>query len=156
MPRRRAPLFCGIERRRDCGSAACVGRHCEERLAHRQTMVTQAAGGESAVSDDAERWQRVQELCDAALERAEQDRGHFLLDACGGDAELRREVDSLLAHAARVNDFLDASTMKAVAQVILCHEMMRDGPSPLFGRQVGAYKVVEYIGAGGMGEVYRA
>src|SRR5262245_44032002 len=155
MPRRRAPLFCGIEHRGDCGGAACVGGHREERLAYRQTVVAQAAGGELAVSDDAERWQRVQELCDLALERAEQDRGHFLFDACGGDAELRREVDSLLAHAAHANDFLGASTMKAVAQVILGHEMMGDGPPPLIGRQVGAYNVAEYIGEGGIGAVYR-
>ena len=68
-----------------------------------------------------------------------------------GDDDLRREVESFLVHAGRADEFLGASTMQAVA-----HAMVRDPRSSLIGRQIGAYEVVEYIGAGGMGEVYRA
>ena len=51
----------------------------------------------------------------------------------------------------RVDEFLDASTMQGVA-----HAIVLDSRSSLIGCQVGAYEVVAHIGAGGMGEVYRA
>jgi eukaryotic-like serine/threonine-protein kinase len=103
------------------------------------------------LSDDLERWRRLQDLCHAALERDAPHRDAFLTAACGGDDELRREVESLLVRADRVDEFLGASTMQAVA-----HAMTLDSRGSLIGRQVGAYEVVECIGAGGMGEVYRA
>ena len=103
------------------------------------------------MSDDPGRWRRVQDLCDAALERDAQHRDAFLAVACEGDDELRREVESLLVHAERVDEFLGASTMQAVA-----HAMVLDSRGSLIGCQLGVYKVVAHIGAGGMAEVYRA
>ena len=78
-------------------------------------------------------------------------RDEFLAAACAGDEELEREVASLLAQAGHADEFLSASTMQAVA-----HAMVADTRNSLIGCQVGAYEVVAYIGAGGMGEVYRA
>jgi Tol biopolymer transport system component len=103
------------------------------------------------LNDDPERWRRVQDLCHAALERDAPHRDGFLAAACAGDDELRREVESLLVHAGGVDEFLDASTMQGVA-----HAIVLDSRSSLIGCQVGAYEVVAHIGAGGMGEVYRA
>jgi serine/threonine protein kinase len=103
------------------------------------------------VSNDTERWRRIQDLCHAALERDAPQRDGFLAAACEGDDDLRREVESFLAHAGRVDEFLGASTMQAVA-----HVMVDDRRASLIGRQVGVYRVTAYIGAGGMGEVYRA
>ena len=103
------------------------------------------------MNDDPERWRRVQDLCHAALERDAPHRDGFLAAACAGDDELRREVESLLVHAGGVDAFLDASTMQGVA-----HAIVLDSRSSLIGCQVGAYEVVAHIGAGGMGEVYRA
>ena len=103
------------------------------------------------MNDDPERWRRVQDLCHAALERDAPHRDGFLAAACAGDDELRREVESLLVHAGGVDEFLDASTMQGVA-----HALVLDSRSSLIGCQVGAYEVVAHIGAGGMGEVYRA
>ena len=103
------------------------------------------------MNDDPERWRRVQDLCHAALERDAPHRDGFLAAACAGDDELRREVESFLVHAGGVDEFLDASTMQGVA-----HAIVMDSHSSLIGCQVGAYEVVAHIGAGGMGEVYRA
>jgi eukaryotic-like serine/threonine-protein kinase len=103
------------------------------------------------LADDPERWHRVQDLCHAALEREARDRRAFLAAACEGDDNLRREIESLLVHAERVDQFLDDSSLQAVA-----HAMVLDSRGSLIGCQVGAYEVVAYIGAGGMGEVYRA
>jgi Tol biopolymer transport system component len=103
------------------------------------------------LSDDPERWRRVKALCDAALERDARHRESFLTAACAGDDELRREVESLLVHADRLDGFLSAPTMHAVAQA-----MVLNSRRSLIGCQLGAYDVVAHIGAGGMGEVYRA
>jgi Tol biopolymer transport system component len=103
------------------------------------------------LTDDPERWRRVEEICHAALERDARHRDEFLAAACAGDEELEREVASLLAQAGHADEFLSASTMQAVA-----HAMVADTHHSLIGCQVGAYEVVAYIGAGGMGQVYRA
>ena len=103
------------------------------------------------MNDNPERWRRIQDLCHAALERDAPQRDGFLAAACEGDDDLRREVESFLVHAVRANEFLGASTMQAVA-----FAMVGNPRASLIGRQIGAYRVVESIGAGGMGEVYRA
>jgi serine/threonine protein kinase len=103
------------------------------------------------VTHDPERWRRIQDLCHAALERDAPERDGFLAAACEGDDDLRRDVESFLVHAGRADEFLGASTMQAVA-----FAMVGKPRASLIGRQIGAYRVVEFIGAGGMGEVYRA
>src|SRR4030095_13670063 len=93
------------------------------------------------LSDDPERWRRVKALCDAALERDARHRESFLTAACAGDDELRREVESLLVHADRLDGFLSAPTMHAVAQA-----MVLNSRRSLIGCQLGAYDAVEAIG----------
>src|SRR5262245_5753788 len=87
-----------------------------------------------------DRWARVETLMHAALARPNEERDAFLDAACGGDAELRQEVASLVAHAS--GSFLE--TPAGVVDV------------PLVGRQLGAYRIDARIDAGGMGVVYRA
>ena len=99
---------------------------------------------------DAERRQRIDELCDAALDRTIEERAGFIAAACKDDDRLRREVESLLAHAPRMDAFL-ATTVTTVAA-----EMFADDHESLLGRQLGPYHILAFIGAGGMGEVYRA
>ena len=60
------------------------------------------------MSNDPERWRRIEDLCHAALERDAPQRDGFLAAACEGDDDLRREVESFLAHAGRVDEFLGA------------------------------------------------
>ncbi len=55
---------------------------------------------------DPERWRRIEEICDAALDRDPSDRAAFVAAACGGDEALRREVERLLAHAPMAEGFL--------------------------------------------------
>ena len=98
-----------------------------------------------------ERWQQVEEIFHAALGRSESERVRFLADACAGDAELLREVKSLLAQPASVRGFLDGPAMAAAA--LTAGDI---SAATLTGRRLGAYHVYERIGAGGMGEVYRA
>jgi Tol biopolymer transport system component len=100
---------------------------------------------------DPERRRRVEQVCDAALDRDVRERPVFVAAACGADDELRQEVEALLAHAPAAETFLEAPLGDVAAQVLAAE----DGES-LVGRQVGSHQIVSLLGKGGMGEVYRA
>jgi Tol biopolymer transport system component/predicted Ser/Thr protein kinase len=89
-----------------------------------------------------DRWQQIEELYHAARE----DRA--VLDKA--DPELRREVESLLAQEKGAG-FLEASALQMAAQ-----QFAADRGQQMIGRRIGSYQVVSMLGAGGMGEVYRA
>jgi serine/threonine protein kinase len=98
-----------------------------------------------------ERWQRVEHLFHIALARDADERASFLAEACAGDEALRREVESLLAQPASAQGFLSAPAMALVAEL-----SGGAGHSMLTGRRIGVYLFQSLLGAGGMGEVYRA
>src|SRR5258706_7467102 len=86
------------------------------------------------------------------MERQPSDRGAFLRDACPNDAELRREVESLLAHEGQADSLLESPAWKDMAPGI-----SSSTPQALAaGSEIGVFRIVELLGAGGMGEVYRA
>jgi len=98
-----------------------------------------------------DRWARVEALYHAARERDAEARASFLDAECGGDTELRHEVESLLAQPASADGFLDGPAMAAGA-----HQISSLGGTMLTGRRIGVYQIQMLLGAGGMGEVYRA
>ena len=97
------------------------------------------------------RRRRIEEVCDAALDRDAGERAAFVSAACGHDDELRQEVEALLAHAQTAEGFL-AAPMGAVA----AHVLGEATGALLVGQQIGSYEILSRLGAGGMGEVYRA
>ena len=98
-----------------------------------------------------ERRRQVEDLCDEALMRDPRERAAFVSAACGQDGALRREVDALLAHAQAAEQFLEAPIGELAA-----HLLAEEASAPLVGRQIGSYEILSLLGAGGMGEVYRA
>jgi len=99
-----------------------------------------------------ERWLEIKPILAGALELDPRHRAAYLQRTCQADATLRREVEHLLEHEQNVSSrFLDETALGAASVALLAGE-----ENPWIGRRVGAYKIVELIGAGGMGEVYRA
>jgi serine/threonine protein kinase len=101
-----------------------------------------------------ERWRRIEELYEAALELAPAERSAFLGDECGDD-DLKQAVERLLAQDSR-RGILDASA----AQLITDSMEALDVNAPIAaispGSTVGPYEIIARIGAGGMGTVFKA
>ena len=98
-----------------------------------------------------DRWTAVKRIHQSALDKDASERTAFVDESCGGDETLRREVHSLLAHAADAESFLERPAANiAPTPPSESHE------TTLVGRSVSHYQVLSLLGAGGMGEVYLA
>jgi TolB-like protein/Tfp pilus assembly protein PilF len=103
-----------------------------------------------------DRWRRIEEILDSALSLQPSRRDAYLDVACDGDAELRREVASLIVAHERGGGRLDRLAADLEPLAARVRETTASGAGPLRGRRIGQYDVVERIGGGGMGVVYKA
>lgn len=98
-----------------------------------------------------ERWQRIDEVFQGAMDLPPGQRGAYLDHQCADDADLRAQVDSLLA--ADGSDLIQAAVGAAAASWSTGEG---DSVQVLEGQTIGPYRVIERLGQGGMGVVYRA
>ena len=98
-----------------------------------------------------ERWQQIKDVFQAVVALEPDHRAAFLGEACAGDGELRREVESLLVAHEGAGSFIKAPAVEVAAEL-----MAEEDAKSEVGRCIGPYKIVRRLGAGGMGEVYLA
>jgi serine/threonine protein kinase/tetratricopeptide (TPR) repeat protein len=107
--------------------------------------------------NEIERWHEIKDKLDAVLKLAPEQRPAYLDQVSTADPELRRELESLIAsHEQAGTDFLNVPPPQAAADPSAPNNLNPDHREPMIGRRLGTYEIVEQIGAGGMGEVYRA
>jgi len=94
------------------------------------------------------RWREIETLYHSTCEQAPGDRLSYLDRVCAGDDALRREVESLLDNDEKAKAFLESDEPDGRRE--------ETEPSVPAGEQIGPYLVLEFLRAGGMGEVYKA
>ena len=98
---------------------------------------------------DHEHWQKVQGLFEAALERPPDEIPTWLEEACGGDLELKAEVEELLRSDAEAGSFIETVVHSGARRIVAEQQA-----APV-ARRFGKYEIEEKIGQGGFGVVFR-
>src|SRR4029434_8627370 len=92
-----------------------------------------------------ERWQQVERLYHASLERGAEGRAAFLVEACAGDEGLRREVESLLAYEDQAEHFSESPALEVSAKIMAD----KHGAKVMAGQTIYHYRVTAPLGACG-------
>ncbi len=100
---------------------------------------------------NSERWLKVKEIFNSALEHEPAQRSAFVANACAGDELLLREVESLISAHERDGTFIDSPAYEAAAELLT-----NDSAELKPGQRAASYEIVSFISRGGMGEVYLA
>jgi serine/threonine protein kinase/tetratricopeptide (TPR) repeat protein len=101
---------------------------------------------------DSKRLQQIEEIYHEVLGGSTEEREALLDELCGSDADLRREVESLLSFDNAPESFLESPPEALAAEMFSGKEDAAD----LVGKEISHYKVIRLLGTGGMGEVYLA
>src|SRR5260370_32325516 len=96
-----------------------------------------------------DRWNKVEKLYHAALERPAESRAEFLRSACGDDEELYREVESLLSFKSQAESFIEKPALVVAAKAVAS-----DSVTSVIGNQLSNYKIISLLWKGGTGQVY--
>jgi TolB-like protein/tetratricopeptide (TPR) repeat protein len=111
-----------------------------------------SGNGDCGASADPVRWAQAHDIFHAALELPPDQRAQFLESACGADDALQAEVSSLLESDLQAGDFIE----QPAAALLATGKAIAFTPRLAGGAVLGRYEILEFLGAGGISEVYRA
>src|SRR5262245_36586870 len=100
---------------------------------------------------NSDRWSKINEVFSEWLDLEDEKRQQFLIEACGSDHDLRKEVQHLIDAHLRSDGFIETPVFAEAALAITAEEDLLQ-----IGQQIGVYKILKEIGRGGMGAVYLA
>src|SRR5438876_11565918 len=108
---------------------------------------------------NAPQWDRVKEVFQAALDRPPHERAAWVRERCGDDRALRAEVESLVATHTDAGAFAERPAMELLDALALGADSPSSAPiGPVVrpGDRLGVFEIQAFVGAGGMGQVYKA
>jgi len=116
-------------------------------------MDSKAATGRKLLPSTRERWERIKNIFDSAIELPEPERTEFIRAQCSGDADLEKDVHQLITNYERT-----ATSLELSAAVALAYAQTKDAPPALGDGEfvAGRFGVIRFLNRGGMGEVYEA
>src|SRR6185503_9424028 len=104
---------------------------------HRDTEDTEGAQRKTRMTP--ERWRKVEEIFQAALDLSPEDRNRYVLDVCSGDTELKRDVESLLSQYDSAGELLEEPVYGNTEMSVL--ESFVEEKDPMLGRRLGSYRI---------------